>query len=773
MIDQHVDIFPWSDNFNIGIDKIDHQHKKLVELLNKVANIITLQRLQVSPETFINELLDYAVYHFKTEDKYWSEHLLDSIHIQQHRDSHNQFISRINALKAELGTLSEDEWLEELFSFLTSWLVLHILENDKHMAFLVTAVKSGQSLQEANRWAEEQIHLTAKDTLNVILSSYKNLSVNTMRMMREIKAKNVALNKLSKSERRLHNAMDYAQIGRWFLRYKDNTIEYDWSSEILHLFGFTAEIVPSQEALFSIMKEEFQQPFLSSIERCFETAKEHRVEYQIIRPSDGAVRWISSNGKLKYQTDGTVDRISGFIQDITERKASEEKITRLAYYDSLTSLPNRRLLMDRLHQLIAQSERNKNYNALFFIDLDDFKTVNDSYGHDYGDILLQQAATRIKQLTRKGDTLARIGGDEFVFVLSGLDEIEARAIEKAGLVVQKIVGALSIPYKIHKQQFNSSASIGVTLFNDSSTSVSQLMQFADIAMYQAKRLGKNSAYFYEPQLQQLITNRFNLERKLRNAIKEQQFELYYQPQMDDLDQVIGAEALIRWHDPIEGLISPDNFIPMAEKKGLIIPIGEWVLETACQQLQRWQQNDHTRHLTLAVNVSYKQFRQANFVGQVKQLVDTYGIGQGQLKIELTESILIDDMELIIDNMQELKALGIKFALDDFGTGYSSLQYLKRLPLNRLKIDRSFITELQSNINDQSIVKTIILMASALGLDVIAEGVETIEQRNYLYANGCLSYQGYLYSKPLTINDFEAYLLSNKKQQFVHYYSTLQ
>ncbi len=756
-MDHHADIFPWNDSFSTGVYEIDLQHKKLIDILNNIAGYIALQGNEVDFDILINELVDYAIYHFDTEDKFWLDVIHDTPQTKQHRESHNQFVNKINALKADVDYYAEEQWIEELLSFLASWLASHILESDKYMALLVEALQAGKSLEEAEIWADEQLHDTAKVTIDVILTAYRCLAANTIRLMREIKSGTIILNKLSESEQNLQQALDYAQIAHWSFPYKGESAT--WSPQMYHLLGLSENVSASPEVLCNIMKAEYQQSFLTAIKRCFETGEEHHIEYQIIRPNNGAVRWIECRGKVHYSKDGTPAKMSGFVQDITERKEYEHQITQLAYYDPLTLLPNRRLLLDRLNQSIVMSDRHAFFNALLFIDIDNFKTVNDSHGHEYGDSLLQQASARIQKCIRKGDTLARIGGDEFIIILSEMGGNEVEASMKAEIVTHKVLNVLSLPYTINKHQFESSASIGIILFNDSSVSASELLKRADISMYQAKKSGKSSICFYDPQMHKEITTRLNLEKELRTALREQQFELYYQPQVDYQNIVTGGEVLIRWIHPAKGLINPDDFIPIAEDSGLIIPIGEWVLKVACEQLSRWKENASTDHLTLSVNVSYKQFREPNFVSLVSNLVKDYGVTPGKLKLELTESVFVDKMELTVAQVEALEELGVQLSLDDFGTGYSSLQYLRRLPLSQLKIDRSFVDELETNLNDQSIVKTIILMASSLGMDVIAEGVETFEQRDYLANNGCNLYQGYFFSKPIPINQFETYLMS--------------
>ncbi|MCE0492717.1 EAL domain-containing protein [Vibrio salinus] len=759
-IAHRVDIFPWNNSFNTGVYEIDQQHKKLVQILNKVAGYMALESSHVDFDVLIDELIDYAIYHFETEDHFWLEKLPDTSHTSEHQESHHHFIQTINRLKANVNHYPEEVWIEELLSFLASWLASHILESDKRMALLVEAVREGMSPEVAARWVDLQMHDDAKATINVILTAYKSLAANTIRLMREIKAGAITFSKLSESEQRLQQAMDYAKIAHWSFPYKGNVA--NWSPQVYSLLGIPDSQVAGTKTLCSIMNDEFRQPFLSSMKRSFDTGLEHHIECQILRQADDKIRWIECRGKVIYGDDGEPCKISGFVQDITDRKEHEDKITQLAYYDSLTLLPNRRLLVDRLNQSIAMCDRNSFYNALLFIDIDNFKTVNDTHGHEYGDFLLQQAASRIRGCIRMGDTLARIGGDEFIIILSGMGVTEVEASIKSKTVSNKILKALASPYSINKHQFNSSASIGIILFNDSNVSASELMKQADISMYQAKQSGKNSVCFYNPQMHKDMTTRIRLEKELRTALQEQQFELFYQPQVDHLNHVIGGEVLIRWKHPKKGLINPERFIPIAEDTGLIIPIGEWVLEKSCEQLSHWMKDDRTKNLTLAVNVSYKQFCQPGFVAEVSLLIKRYHIDPGKLKIELTETLFVDNMEKTVSQVEALKRLGVLLSLDDFGTGYSSLQYLKRLPLSQLKIDRSFIDDLEDDLNDQSIVKTIILMARSLGLNVIAEGVETAEQKHYLEENGCFLYQGYFYSKPVPVCEFENYAISTEE-----------
>jgi diguanylate cyclase (GGDEF)-like protein/PAS domain S-box-containing protein len=455
-------------------------------------------------------------------------------------------------------------------------------------------------------------------------------------------------------------------------------------------------------------------------------------------------------------------RITNYVatmMDITASKASEEEIRNLAFFDPLTRLPNRRLLQDRLQQALASKGRSGKEGAILFIDLDNFKSLNDTLGHDIGDMLLEQVAVRLTTCVREGDTVARIGGDEFVVMLEDLSANTMEAAEQTESVANKILATLGQYYQIRSHVHHSTPSIGATLFSNSK-SIEELLKQADIAMYQAKKGGRNTLRFFDPRMQQSISARMALELELRNALKKQQFHLYYQIQLDNARQPLGAEALIRWIHPERGLVSPAEFIPMAEEIGLIFPIGWWVLETACAQIKAWQKNTHTCDLILSVNVSAKQFHQADFVDQVAAVVQQYGINPTLLKLELTESMLVENIEDTIATMNALNVIGVRISLDDFGTGYSSLQYLKRLPLDQLKIDQSFVRDIATDSSDKAIVTTIIAMARNLGLDVIAEGVETEEQRQFLENAGCLHYQGYLFGKPVPIELFEGLLRKN-------------
>jgi diguanylate cyclase (GGDEF)-like protein/PAS domain S-box-containing protein len=454
---------------------------------------------------------------------------------------------------------------------------------------------------------------------------------------------------------------------------------------------------------------------------------------------------------------GVVTNYVATHADITERKNAEMQIRQLAFYDPLTLLPNRRLLADRLQQALIASTRSQREGALLFIDLDNFKTLNDTLGHDKGDLLLQEVARRVSDCLRECDTVARLGGDEFVVMLEDLSDNSLEAASQAEGVGEKILTAISQPYDLAGQDYRCSSSIGVTLFDAPHHSSDELMKRADLAMYQSKAAGRNTLRFFDPAMQAKVSARAGLEADLREGLKQAQFVLHYQPQLNASGHVTGVESLVRWQHPQRGLVPPGEFIPLAEETGLILPLGNWVLESACRQLAQWAPDPKRADLCVAVNVSAGQMHQADFVEQVQAVLARTGANPKRLKLELTESLLLKDIEDTIVKMKRLKAQGIGFSLDDFGTGYSSLSYLKRLPLEQLKIDQSFVRDVLTDPNDAAIARTVVALAQSLGLSVIAEGVETQAQCDFLAQQGCNAYQGYLFSRPLPIAAFEAFL----------------
>ncbi len=563
-------------------------------------------------------------------------------------------------------------------------------------------------------------------------------------VMREFTQRKMAENQLQASEERFRSLTDLSS---------------DWYWEIDEHFRFTnfvgyrdGKSILTQEDSLGKTRWELGALNLSPEDwdahrRALESHLPFRdLELQRL-DADGKPYWVAVSGTPIFDGKGRFCGYRGIGRDISKRKNAEDETQRLAFYDTLTGLPNRRLLMDRLSHAQVTSARNKRHGALLFIDLDNFKDLNDTLGHDVGDLLLEQVALRLVSCLREGDTAARFGGDEFVVMLEDLNESDTDAASQAELVAEKIINRLNAPYELVGRQHNSSPSIGITLFCGSSLGVDELLKRADVAMYQAKAAGRNTMRFFDPGMQAAVLARAALDADLRLGLQREELLLHYQPVVDGRNRIVGYEALLRWRHPGRGMVQPGEFIAVAEQTGLILPIGQWVLRSACRQLVAWGQQPATSKLSLAVNVSARQFRQADFVNQVQSVLEETGVDPQYLKLELTESVLISDVEDAIRKMGMLRERGVRFALDDFGTGYSSLSYLKRLPLDQLKIDQSFVRDVLTDPNDAAIVRTILALAQSMDLQAVAEGVETEGQRQFLLDNGCTVFQGYLFGRP--------------------------
>lgn len=479
----------------------------------------------------------------------------------------------------------------------------------------------------------------------------------------------------------------------------------------------------------------------------------------IDRRKDGQIypKWLTITA-VKNELSETTQYVSIF-SDITSRKQAEEEIYKLAFHDPLTKIPNRRFLLEHFRLVLSASARSLHFGAVLFLDMDRFKIINDTLGHEYGDMMLIQVAQRIRLCVRDIDTVARLGGDEFLVLLEDLDLHIEESSQKVAMIAEKIRTALSEPYEIKDHVCHSSPSIGISLFCGNNEPIDNILKQADMAMYQAKDSGRNTIQFFDPDMQQSVETHAGLEADLRDALPKKQLNLYYQIQVDRDHNPIGAEALVRWIHPTRGVVPPIQFIPVAEESSLILDIGQWVLDTACQQISLWSKHEKMRNMTVAVNVSAHQFRLSNFVESVSSTIHKHNISPSLLKLELTESVVLDNVDDVVTKMHALKELGVGLSMDDFGTGYSSLSYLKKLPLDQLKIDQSFVCDIPADPNDAVMVQAIIGMANNLGLNVIAEGVETEAQLSFLESNGCLAYQGYLFSKPIAIEEFEVLLLS--------------
>ncbi len=529
----------------------------------------------------------------------------------------------------------------------------------------------------------------------------------------------------------------------------DNGKYLDVNQAFLNVMGFERhEVIGKTSQELEIWIEPHDREVL--LENFSRGVECRNMEIQFSKKNKETVWGLMSASMIEI--DG-VRCVLAITRDISGAKAAENEIRNLAFYDSLTGLPNRRLLLEHLHRALETGKEAPGMRALLLVDLDNFKTLNETLGHETGDRLLQEMARRLAVCVRDADTVARLGGDEFVLMLENLSGIPEEAAAQAKAFGEQVLGIVSEPYLLDGRELRSSASIGISVFGDRQESSNDVLQQADIAMYQAKTAGRNTMRFFAPALQAAVNVRAAMEEDLRQAIETGQFVLYYQPQIDR-NRLSGAEALIRWQHPWRNILPPGEFIPLAEETGLILPLGKWVLEAACKQIAAWADRKPASRLSIAVNISARQFHQPDFVEQVLSALDRSGANPNNLRLELTESLLVENVEEVIAKMTELKARGLRFSLDDFGTGYSSLAYLKRLPLDQLKIDRSFIRDILTDESSAAIAQTIISLSRAMGLPVIAEGVETEEQREFLTRIGCHAFQGFLYSRPLPLEEFQ-------------------
>jgi diguanylate cyclase (GGDEF)-like protein/PAS domain S-box-containing protein len=565
-------------------------------------------------------------------------------------------------------------------------------------------------------------------------------------IVQDITERKESLQALREAERRYYTLFENALEGIFRTTLDGQFLDANPALARIYGFDSPAELIGSlkdiREQLYvqTSRREEFMQLIKTrGVVANFESR---------IRRRDGEIIWISENARAVYNEAGLVVCYEGTVEDITERKLYQARIEQQANYDTLTGLANRSLLNDRLEQGIRSAAGYGTRLAVVFVDLDRFKFINDSLGHHVGDELLRAMAERLRASVRESDTVARLGGDEFVLLINGQRDPDAIAA-----VLERMLSDISEPWSTAQGDFNITCSMGVALYPDDGDRAEVLLKHADTAMYRAKEKGRNNFQFFTAELNELITQRLELENKLRRALERQQFELHYQPRVDMATrQVVAAEALIRWQVSEHEIIPPSRFVPIAEEIGLIAPIGKWVLRTACEQNRRWQDAGLPKFV-MSVNVSARQFRQENFAHTVADILRDSGLEARYLEIELTESAVMHDAEQFIATLGELRALGVQISLDDFGTGYSSLSYLKRLPVDRLKVDRSFVQDIAVDADDATIVRTIIALGHNLGLRVVAEGVETEEQIEFLRDNHCDELQGYYFGTPMAVREF--------------------
>ena len=569
--------------------------------------------------------------------------------------------------------------------------------------------------------------------------------------------------RLHEAQQQLALSINASNIGLWDWDIVNNQVYFspEWKSQL----GYKEDELENSFATWeSLIHPDDRIKVIQSLQDFLKSSKRNYHNEFRLKHRDNSYRWILAQGELRFDQNKKPIQLLGSHVDFTERKDAEAEIHNLAYFDPLTKLPNRRLFLNRFQLALLNSARTKKYGTVMFLDLDNFKNVNDTLGHSVGDFLLAEVAVRIKGSVREEDTVARLGGDEFVILIEGIDTNAEVTSKRAAHIAEKIHDLLSDPYQISQYKNQTTASIGVALFRGTEKSVDDILKYADMAMYKAKDSGRNAIRFFDPAMQQAIEIHSALEADLRSALPNMQLSVHYQIQVDNHRNPVGVEALLRWHHPVRGMVSPQLFIPIAEETLLIIEIGLWVMKTSALQLLEWSKQEHTCHLSIAVNVSALQFKMPDFVKHVDTLIKKFGINPALLKLELTESTVLNDVDDVIAKMHALKALGIKLSMDDFGTGYSSLSYLTRLPLNQLKIDQSFVRDINIDHFDSVMVQTIIAMAKNFHLEVIAEGVETEEQFRFLEENDCLTYQGFYFGKPLPIAELDIILNKNNGLQ---------
>jgi diguanylate cyclase (GGDEF)-like protein/PAS domain S-box-containing protein len=561
-----------------------------------------------------------------------------------------------------------------------------------------------------------------------------------------------AQQQVQESERRLSYVLKVTGEGVWDWDLATNRLQHN--QRWYELLGYEKADLTSTVADFDrCLFDEDRDAVTVAINRCLQGHGPYRHEHRMKR-KDGTVIWALDRGDVvERDAQGRPLRMVGSFSDVSERRLAEAETQRLAFFDPLTGLPNRRLMLDRLEHAISASTRTSAYGALLFIDLDNFKDLNDTKGHAAGDALLKQVGQRLSNCLRQADTAARMGGDEFVAIIENLGPDAMKAAAHAEVVATNVLQHIGMPYDIDGATCSSTPSIGIVLFGAPNDTADELLKRADFAMYQAKSAGRNTLRFYDPEMQEAMLARASLEASLRAGLGRAEISIYLQPVVDTERRLVGAEALARWHHPERGLVPPAEFIPLAEQCGLIRELGRHVLKSACERLVLWSKSPASSKLKISVNVSARQFHQTDFVLQVTDIIDRSGARADLLKLELTESVLLDDVEETIVKMTELKARGVCFSIDDFGTGYSSLAYLKRLPLDELKIDRSFVRDVLTDPSDASIVRTIVALAQSFSLDLVAEGVETEGQRQFLLKHGCPHFQGYLFGRPVPAHEF--------------------
>ncbi len=746
---QNIDILPWDDNFNTGIEVIDTQHHKLVEILNHLATNIAYEADNETLSAIFDELIDYTLYHFKTEENIWHEYLPGSTLEEEHQTVHQEFVDTVLRFKAEQHIRSYDELTEEVLGFLAHWLASHILETDRYMAYIIHALRDGLSMEDAKRDAREKMRGLTDVFIDIVLSRYRAFSTNTLHLIHEVQQRQQKEEKLKLAA----SVFTHAREGILITDAANKIIDVNDTFSLITGFereeaiGRTPKILASgkqgSEFYVKMWEALINKGYWSG--EIWNRNKEGNLYAAMLTIS--AI--LDEGGKAKNYV--------ALFSDITMAKEHQRELEHIASYDVLTNLPNRVLLADRLSQALLESQRDHHAIAVAFLDIDGFKEVNDRHGHNVGDELLVVLSGRMQLALRKGDTLARVGGDEFLVVLTKLQNPG-----DCKPVLKRLLSEVSEPATVDGLVMRVTASIGLSIsMPDNSIDGDQLIRQADQAMYQAKQSGKNRYHVFDLEKDSAITVRRESIENIKAAMSNHEFILYYQPKVNmRTGEVVGVEALIRWEHPEQGLIPPGEFLPIIEDHAISIELGEWVINTALDQMETWK--DSGLEMPVSVNISALHLQQTNFVSRLKTLLDAHdSIMPHYLELEVLETGAIGDMVLVSDIMEKCIDLGVTFALDDFGTGYSSLTYLRRLPADLIKIDQVFVHDMLIDPEDLAIVEGVIGLTKAFGREVIAEGVETVEHGKALLQIGCELAQGYGIARPMKASDIPEWSASWK------------
>lgn len=633
---------------------------------------------------------------------------------------------------------------------------LDSISEDEHKAIRRSWFQAEEPREEQAKRNLQKVLLIGFGLLSLFIFALFIVILWNQRLQREIRQRAKAETALREAESKLLNErktlqliLDNAPLGIWLQNRMGRLLFVNQA--FCNAVGISEQKFLSVPHYAELYPEEIARSCISSDEQALAQAGPH-ISYEKIMFTDGQIHELEIIKARLLNESGEVDGLIGLSMDISARRKAERELEQRAFFDELTGLPNRNLLLEQLKNALAVARSHHHYGALLFFDLDNFKVINDSLGHLVGDRLLYEISKRLTAYVREEDVTARLGGDEFVVILQELGDDGVSAVEQAQNFAEELQAVISQPYPIGNQSYHITPSIGIAIYPIGQENANDVLKYADTAMYRAKEEGRNLIRFFLPKMQQAAEARLTMQNALRTALTKKEFELYFQPQINFHGNLIGAEVLLRWRHPERGMISPADFIPLAEDSGMIVPIGEWVLRKSCEQFQQWREQGIMLE-KISVNLSPRQFHQAHFVPLVKSIIEESGIAPEHLELEVTERILIHDSQAVQMKMQQLKEFGVSFAIDDFGTGYSSLSYLKGLPLNRLKIDKSFVSDITVDVNDAVIVETIIGMANNLGLELIAEGVENKDELCFLHIKGCHNYQGYYFSRPLACKEF--------------------